>query len=103
MTFIKRVIGLPGEWVEGSGGKVWICSRSRRGGCQGAAAEPFASVAAHERLRSDARCPQGHYFVMGDNRGNSEDSRDWGTIPAASIVGLARVRYWPPQRIGPLS
>ena len=44
--------------------------------------------------------PPGKYFLMGDNRENSDDSRDWGTLPREFIIGEALVRYWPPRRIG---
>jgi signal peptidase I len=46
--------------------------------------------------------PRGMWFVMGDNRGDSDDSRFWGPIPASWIVGDALVTYWPPDRIGSL-
>jgi signal peptidase I len=103
-TFIKRVIGLPREWVGGRGGQVWICSseppRNRPGpGCR-ALDEPY--VLGPQRRFRFRQVPPDRYFVMGDNRDNSEDSRILGTIPDRALIGRAVVRYWPPQRIGRL-
>jgi signal peptidase I len=46
--------------------------------------------------------PSGSYFLMGDNRGNSDDSRFWGPVPRGWIIGQAVVSYWPPRDIGTL-
>ena len=48
------------------------------------------------------RVPRGLWFMMGDNRGDSEDSRFWGPVPASWIIGDAFFTYWPPDRIGTL-
>lgn len=46
--------------------------------------------------------PRGMFFMMGDNRGDSDDSRFWGPIPKSWIIGEAFATYWPPDRISPL-
>ena len=83
--FIKRVIGLPGDTIEMRRGRVVICVRPRVG-CH-ALNEPYARTTA-DRF-APRLIPEGHYFVIGDNRDNSEDSRISGTVPRSSIVGEA--------------
>ena len=51
---------------------------------------------------SEVQIPKGYYLLMGDNRGISDDSRDWGLEPRDGIIGVARARYWPIRRIGTL-
>jgi signal peptidase I len=88
--FIKRVIGLPGDTIEVRRGKVFI-NRKR-------IQEPYLNP---ERDLDDfgpEKVEPGHYFMMGDNRANSQDSRFFGTIPRDKIVGRAFVILWPPSR-----
>jgi signal peptidase I len=97
--FIKRVIGFPGEVLEVRSKVVHIDGRPLR--------EPYvhflqpATHGAHEVTSYDVRenygpvtVPQGHYFVMGDNRDNSQDSRYWGFLPRSYVKGKALLVYW---------
>lgn len=90
---IKRVIGLPGEVVEIRNGQVFINDRQL--------AEPY--IAAPGRYSSAPMpIPEGQYFVLGDNRNNSSDSHNWGTLLQDKLVGKAWVSYWPPRLWGVL-
>jgi signal peptidase I len=101
-TFVKRLIGLPGETVrEDDHGFIWI----RRPGATRwtRLAEPYVSSAARRDDTSDFgqtwRVPEGEYFMLGDNRGDSCDSRKWGAVPRSSLIGPVMFTYWPPKRI----
>ena len=84
---IKRVIGLPGETIEIREGRVYI---------NGAALDEPYLVEPIQRPTSAQQIEAGHYFVMGDHRNNSSDSRVFGAIPAGDIIGRAAIIYWPP-------
>ncbi|HMB26788.1 MAG TPA: signal peptidase I [Blastocatellia bacterium] len=98
-SYIKRVVGLPGEEVNVENGKLYI------NGMQ--IDEPYLDT---EYLSSDSmpgsvHVKEHHYFVMGDNRRNSSDSRYWGLVPEKYIYGKAIFRYYPftpIQRVGAL-
>jgi signal peptidase I len=96
VTYIKRLIGLPGEWVQASNGKVQICTGPAGQGCK-TLNEPY--VSSTQVKFSPIHVPAGHYFMMGDNRQFSDDSRDWGSITKKQIIGRAFMIYWPPTRI----
>ncbi|HEY0080911.1 MAG TPA: signal peptidase I [Pyrinomonadaceae bacterium] len=88
-SYIKRVIGLPGESVEVRDGRILINGRELP--------EPYLDPhlnAAHANI-APTYVKQHYYFVMGDNRDNSYDSRSWGLVPAKYIYGKALFRYWP--------
>jgi signal peptidase I len=91
-VFVKRVVGLPGETISEREGVVLIDGRPLR--------ERYIPV--HERDHRTSNWPRlgpGDYFVMGDNRVSSCDSRTWGPVPRESFIGPASVTYWPPDRI----
>lgn len=100
VNFIKRVVGVPGDRIAVRNGHV-----IRNGKLQ---KEPFISRTCDGgrgnacNLRNAITVPAGHYFMMGDNRGESDDSRFWGPIPKSWIIGGAFATYWPPRRIGTL-
>ncbi|MFW5942435.1 MAG: signal peptidase I [bacterium] len=83
--YIKRIIGLPGDLVEISDGQVSVNGVVLD--------EPYLNGAANYQTGS-WRVPDGQYFVMGDNRNNSSDSRNWSFLPHKDIVGKAWVIYW---------
>jgi len=90
-TLVKRVIGLPGERISSTGSQVLINGKPL--------AEPWLPPLVGECTEASEHIPPttiapGHYFVMGDCRGDSDDSRYWGTVPAADIVGKVDVIIW---------
>ena len=92
-TFVKRIVGLPGEHMAMRNGHVWIDGVRLR--------EPY--IAAGYRgteTGSWARVPADSYFVLGDNRSISCDSRRWGAVRRGNIIGRVDLRYWPPRRSG---
>ena len=89
--FVKRVIGVPGDVLEIRNGQV-----IRNGE---PVDEPY--VTNHSsRSQKEIEITEGHYYVLGDNRRGSNDSRDWGLVPEEDIIGRAWLRYWPPDRLG---
>jgi signal peptidase I len=86
--FVKRVVGLPGERLEIRGGQVFINDR------------PYDDAYVVPEFRSRENwgpelVPEGHYFVLGDRRNNSSDSRHWGFVPAGYLLGRVAYRWWP--------
>lgn len=94
-NFIKRVVGLPGDRLKVVGGRVVINGKP----LDEQYIEPDDSCGICN-LTEEITIPEGHYFVMGDNRGQSADSREWGPVPKKWIIGQAFFTYWPPKRIG---
>ena len=96
MNFIKRVVAGPGDKLSIDGGHVILNGEPQ--------AEPLHRPVRIGRRTATSRgtvtIPADHYFMMGDNRGSSDDSRFWGPVPRDWIIGGAFATYWPPKRIG---
>ncbi len=95
-TFVKRIVGLPGETVEvrlqRGEGYVYINGRKLD--------EPYVQDGRRAvREFGPAKVPKNGYFMMGDNRSSSCDSRDWGSVPRGNLIGKVFATYWPPNRI----
>lgn len=92
---IKRVVGLPGDRVAVWDGVLRVNTEPRR--------EPYVDYAlADSTFFGPEEVPEGHVFVMGDNRTNSEDSRTFGPVPEEDLRGKVVFRLWPPGRAGVL-
>jgi len=89
--YIKRVIGLPSEEVKIEKGQVFINGHPLK--------ETYITYPGQGSW-GPAIVGQDEYFVLGDNRNNSSDSRSWGMLPRENIIGKAWLYYWPPQEWG---
>ena len=96
-TFVKRLVGLPGDTVEvrllKGDGYVFINGKRLR--------EPYIEKARRGAVGSfgPLKVKPGNYFMMGDNRSQSCDSRLWGTVPRENLIGKVFATYWPPNRV----
>lgn len=95
--FIKRIVGLPGERIEIREGKVLVFTAGRldRAPLEESYLGPGVVTAPRSSPLLTTSLGDDEYFVLGDNRSYSFDSRDWGVLKARDIVGLARLRLWP--------
>jgi signal peptidase I len=102
-TFVKRVIGLPGDTIrEDDNGFIWIRGPGKKEFVK--LNEPYLSasrrLADSQHFGQRWTVPEGQYFMMGDNRPESCDSRAWGSVPRNKLIGTVFFVYWPPDRIG---
>jgi len=96
-NFIKRIVGLPGDRLKVIAGRVYIDGKQLK--------EPYIEpddACDICNLPEEITVPPDHFFMMGDNRGASADSRFWGPVPEDQLIGQAFFTYWPPKRIGTL-
>jgi signal peptidase I len=92
-TLIKRVVGVAEDEIQVQGGVLYVNDEAQE--------EPYLNDA--DQFRSyygPTVVPEGHIFVMGDNRGNSADSRVFGPLPLENLKGEAFIRFWPVSKIG---
>lgn len=101
VNFIKRLVAGPGDEIYINEGHVWLkrphaasFQKEKDSYIRECGAAPACT------LKTPIKIPAGHWFMMGDNRGESDDSRYWGPVPTRWIIGEAIATYWPPDRIG---
>jgi len=95
VSFVKRVVGLPGDRVELREGELVVNGRPVE--------EPYLPASYRDRdNHPPTEVRKGYYFVLGDHRRSSNDSRNWGEVPEKYIYGRAVFRFWPLGRMGPI-
>src|ERR1044071_6986047 len=95
-SYIKRVIGVPGDRARGSGGQVYVNGTVLHEGY----VPPENRDLSSWREGEEQTVPDGRYFVLGDHRNQSSDSRMWGYVPRENIYGKAVFVYWPLAKMG---
>lgn len=95
VDYVKRLIGLPGETLEIKDNTVFINGKPLK--------EPYLNVDTNMPDYGPITVPEAQYFMMGDNRNNSSDSRVWGYVPEEYLIGKAQFIYWPFAHIGGLN
>jgi signal peptidase I len=96
-TFVKRVVAVPGDRLSIRGGDVFLNGKREHA--------PYIAPCGASgtcNFPGTITIPTGEYYMMGDNRGESDDSRFWGPVRRSWIIGEAFFTYWPPDRIGTL-
>jgi signal peptidase I len=94
-TFIKRVVGIGGDRISIRGGHVYRNGAREKDSFINPCGNGFGC-----NFPGTITVPKGSFYVMGDNRGQSDDSRYWGPVPKQWLIGTALATYWPPDRIG---
>ncbi len=89
-NYIKRIIGIPGDKIEIVNGKIYVNAQVLK--------EPYVKYRSNENMPPTI-VPADSFFVLGDNRPNSSDSRYWGFVPRKNVVGKAWVVFWPLNKI----
>lgn len=97
-SYIKRVIGVPGDRIRVEGGDVYVNGQL----LQEAYVTPLNRDSVSWKDGEEQIVPRDRYFVLGDHRNSSSDSRSWGYVPRDNIYGRAVFAYWPFTRIGAL-
>lgn len=90
-VFVKRLIGLPGETIKATNGTIFVNGKPL--------IEKYIKPARRDRRSGTWHVAKGEYFFMGDNRNESCDSRDWGSVPRGNLIGKVFMTYWPPNRL----
>jgi signal peptidase I len=98
VNFIKRVVAGPGDTIYVRGGHVYRNGKREKDGYIAKSCEGGEGRGCN--FTTPITIPPNHWFMMGDNRGESDDSRFWGPVPRSWIIGGAFATYWPPKRIG---
>ncbi|MGF1601078.1 MAG: signal peptidase I [Thermosynechococcaceae cyanobacterium] len=108
-TFVKRVVGLPGDRVEIKAGAIFINGKHLQEGYVANGDQTFTNLCHSDQQNPAAAfldrpqaIPADHYLVLGDNRHNSLDGRCWGLVSKHELVGKAILRYWPLHRLSAL-
>jgi signal peptidase I len=93
VSFIKRVVGVPGDTVELRRGSLYVNDRK--------VSEDYVRPQFNDdESHAPVTVPKGYYYVLGDHRNSSNDSRNWGEVPEKYIYGKAFVRFWPLSKSG---